>query len=126
MYNLAISLFKDDCEECEEAWEYVEFLKEKVSHKVEEILEETLFEAKVRTIDLDSTVAEAMKQVMMMMIVHLVNSCNIANWDGFIPKTKSFLNLGDGDARIPPWKDQDDKVRTWLKIRIIMPRPWKE
>ena len=75
MYNLAISLFKDDCEECEEAWEYVEFLKEKVSHKVEEILEETLFEAKVRTIDLDSTVAEAMKQVMMM----IVNACNIAN-----------------------------------------------
>merc|ERR1711936_212809 len=36
------------------------------SHKVEEILEETLFEAKVRTIDLDSTVAEAMKQVMEM------------------------------------------------------------
>ena len=39
------------------------------------ILEETLFEAKVRTIDLDKTVAEAMKQVMMMMMM-MINDCN--------------------------------------------------
>ena len=26
--------FTDECEDCEEAWEYVEFLKEKVSKKV--------------------------------------------------------------------------------------------
>ena len=37
------------------------------------ILEETLFEAKVRTIDLDNTVAEAMKQVIMMMMIY---DCN--------------------------------------------------
>merc|ERR1711936_462200 len=36
------------------------------SHKVEEILEETLFEAKVRSLDLDNTVAEALRQVMEM------------------------------------------------------------
>ena len=38
-------------------------------YQVEEILEETLFEAKVRTIDLDNTVAEAMKQVLVMMMI---------------------------------------------------------
>jgi hypothetical protein len=37
-----------------------------VSQKVEEILEKTLFEAKVRTNDLDNTVAKAMEQVMEM------------------------------------------------------------
>ena len=36
-----------------------------ISFQVEEILEKTLFEAKVRTIDLDNTVANAMEQVMM-------------------------------------------------------------
>ena len=32
-------------------------------------MEETLFEAKVRTIDLDNTVAEAMKQVLLMVMI---------------------------------------------------------
>ena len=32
-------------------------------------MEETLFEAKVRTIDLDNTVAEAMKQVLIMVML---------------------------------------------------------
>ena len=31
--------------------------------QVEDILEETLFEAKVRSLDLDNTVAEALRQV---------------------------------------------------------------
>jgi len=56
----------ENCEECEEAWAYVEFLKMNVSKKVEDILERTLFEAKVRTIDLENTVAKAMEQVIEM------------------------------------------------------------
>jgi len=57
----------DDAEgEEEEAWKYVEFLKDEISVSVEEILQETLVEAKDRTglSVLDETVQKTMEQVM--------------------------------------------------------------
>ena len=42
-----------------------DFMTLQCDSQVEEILEKTLFEAKVRTIDLDNTVAKALEQVIM-------------------------------------------------------------
>jgi len=55
-----------ECEDCEEAWEYVEFLKTEVAEKVEDILQKTLYEAKERsgTLVLEETVTKSMDQVM--------------------------------------------------------------
>jgi len=99
----------DKCEECEEAWAYVEFLKESVSKKVEMILEETLFEAKVRTIDLDKTVAEAMKQVMEMR-------------QSLLDRIKK-IRKGDEEITICPGQDvrQEEKLSEFrMKVMSIL------
>jgi len=57
---------KEEEEGEEEAWKYVEFLKDEISANVENILQETLVEAKDRTglTVIDETVAKTMEQVM--------------------------------------------------------------
>merc|ERR1711970_1418328 len=50
----------------EEAWKYVEFLKEEVNEKVEVILQKTLYEARDKKglLGLEETVSKTMEQVM--------------------------------------------------------------
>jgi len=50
----------------DEAWEYVEFLKEEVNEKIENVLQDTLYTAREKTglTALDETVADTMTQVM--------------------------------------------------------------
>jgi len=48
-------------EECEEAWEYLEFLKTSIKERLERILQETLFEPSAL---LEATVADAMQQTL--------------------------------------------------------------
>lgn len=48
-------------EECEEAWDYVEFLKEKVKNPIESILQDTLFEPKPL---LEETVTATMEETL--------------------------------------------------------------
>jgi len=52
---------KEEAEECEEAWEYLEFLKGDVKEKIEVILQDTLFEPRNL---LEETVTEAMGQTL--------------------------------------------------------------
>jgi hypothetical protein len=99
----------EKCEECEEAWAYVEFLKMNVSKKVEEILEKTLFEAKVREIDLDNTVAKALEQVMEMR-------------QSLLDRIKQ-IRKGDPEITICPGQDvrQEEKLSQFrMKVMSIL------
>jgi len=51
----------DEQEECEEAWDYMEFLKVKVKEAIEEILQETMFQPQAL---LEATVADTMSKVL--------------------------------------------------------------
>jgi len=72
-------------EDCEEAWEYLEFLKSEIKEKVELILQETLFEPRNL---LEQTVAEAMSQTLEVR-------------DSILQRTKD-IRTGEGDITICP------------------------
>lgn len=72
-------------EDCEEAWEYLEFLKSEIKERVEQILQETLFEPRNL---LEQTVAEAMSQTLEVR-------------DAILQRTKD-IRTGEGDITICP------------------------
>ena len=61
----------EECEDCEEAWQYVDFLKQEVAEKVEDILGKTLYSARELQGDLalEQTVSAAMDQVLLLLML---------------------------------------------------------
>jgi len=51
----------DKADDCEEAWEYMEFLKKDIKKKIEDVMQQTLFQPKPL---LEQTVADAMSEVL--------------------------------------------------------------
>merc|ERR1712106_606526 len=66
LLSVAANAQVGETDDAEEAWQYVEFLKTDISGKVEDILQQTLFEAKDNRGErfLDDTISRSMEQVM--------------------------------------------------------------
>jgi len=90
-------------EECEEAWEYVEFLKETLKEKIESILQDTLFQPRPL---LEETVTKTMEQVLEMR-------------DEILTRTKS-IRTGDGEVNLCPGQNiNQEEFLTQVRMQIM-------
>lgn len=90
-------------EECEEAWEYVEFLKENVKNKIEVILQDTLFVPRPL---LDQTVTEAMEQVLEIR-------------DAVLERTKLIRTEDESITICPEQNIRQEEFLTQLRMQIM-------
>uniref|UniRef100_A0A0K2TTR8 Uncharacterized protein n=1 Tax=Lepeophtheirus salmonis TaxID=72036 RepID=A0A0K2TTR8_LEPSM len=95
----ALEADKDE-EECEEAWDYVEFLKKSVKEKIEGILQDTLFQPKAL---LEETVTDTVEKVLEVR-------------DDILTRTKAIRT---GDESVPICPEQNIKQEDFLtQIRM--------
>jgi len=93
----------NDAEDCEEAWEYLEFLKTSVKEKIEMILQDTLFEPRAL---LEQTVADTMTQTLEIR-------------DAILTRTKK-LRSGDESIKVCPGQGvNQEQFLTLIRMDIM-------
>lgn len=90
-------------DECEEAWEYLEFLKAEIKEKIEVILQETLFEPSTL---LETTVGEAMTQVLEIR-------------DSILERTKKIRQKDESITICPDQDVNQDQFLTTARMEVM-------
>jgi hypothetical protein len=90
-------------DECEEAWEYLEFLKGEIKEKIEEILQDTLFEPSAI---LATTVSNAMAQTLSIR-------------DAILERTKLIRNKDESITICPEQDVNQEQFLTQARMEIM-------
>jgi len=90
-------------DECEEAWEYLEFLKAEIKEPIEKILQETLFEPSAI---LATTVSNAMAQVLTIR-------------DAILERTKAIRNKDESITICPEQDVNQEQFLTQARMEIM-------